>query len=138
VAASQVVRERSATVVNVGHSKVGGPTAALDAARVALAGGVGVMVGSVIGMGIATAMGLHLEAAVPRLAYPSSLMGPLKYRQQITDEQVEVVDGHVSVPPGAGLGVSVDEKVLHDLNSWALLTRGPTASAHSRRLLWLG
>jgi hypothetical protein len=32
-----------------------------------------VMVGSVIEMGIATAMGLHLAAAVPRLAYPSYL-----------------------------------------------------------------
>ena len=74
------------------------------------------MVGSVIEMGIATAMGLHLAAAVPRLAYPAYLMGPLKYRQQITDEQVEVIDGHIAVPRGAGLGVTVDEKVLHELD----------------------
>jgi muconate cycloisomerase len=97
--ASTVVRERSASVVNVGHSKLGGPTAALHAAQVAQAGGVGVMVGSVIDMGIATAMGLHLAAAVPRLAYPSYLMGPLKYRQQI-------IDGHIAVSRGAGLGVT--------------------------------
>jgi L-alanine-DL-glutamate epimerase-like enolase superfamily enzyme len=114
--ASTVARERSATVVNVGHSKLGGPTAALHAAQVARAAGVDVMVGSVIEMDIATAMGLHLAAVVPRLAYPSYLMGPLKNRQQITDEQVEVVGGHIAVPQGAGLGISVNEKVLRELD----------------------
>jgi muconate cycloisomerase len=114
--AATVVCDRSACVVNVGHLKLGGPTAALTAAQVARAGGMGVMVGSGIEMGIATAMGLHLAAAVPRLAYPSYLMGPLKYRQQITDEQVEVVDGHIAVPQGVGLGVSVDEEVLRRLD----------------------
>ena len=69
-------RERSATVINIGHSKLGGPTAALHAPQVAHANGIGVMVGSVIEMGIATAMGLHLAAAMPSLAYPSYLMGP--------------------------------------------------------------
>ena len=53
-----------------------------------------------IEMGIATAMALHLAAALPRLSYPSYLMGPLKYRQQITEQQVEVVDGCVAVPAG--------------------------------------
>lgn len=58
------------------------------------------MVGSVIEMCIATAMGLHLAAALPRLAYPSYLMSPLKYREQITAEQITVVDAHVAVPTG--------------------------------------
>ena len=114
--AMAVVRDRSATVVNVGHSKLGGPTAALQAAQAALAGGVGVMVGSVIEMGIATAMGLHLAAALRRLIYPSYLMGPLKYREQVTTEQVEVVAGHVAVPTDPGLGVTVDEAVLRELD----------------------
>ncbi len=51
--------------ITVGLSKLGGPTAALQAAQIAAVGGVGVMVGSVIEMGIATAMGLHLAAALP-------------------------------------------------------------------------
>ncbi|MDQ8708113.1 enolase C-terminal domain-like protein [Streptomyces sp. LHD-70] len=118
--AATVVRERSATVVNVGHSKLGGPTAALQAAQIAHASGVGLMVGSVIEMGVATAMGLHLAAALPQLAYPSYLMGPLKYRQQITDQQVEVVDGHIAVPEGPGLGFTVDEKELRRLDARTL------------------
>jgi L-alanine-DL-glutamate epimerase-like enolase superfamily enzyme len=115
--AARVVRERTATVVNVGMSKLGGPTAALQAAQVAAAGGVGVMVGSVIEMGIATAMGLHLAAALPHLAYPSYLMGPLKYREQITAQQITVVDAHIAVPTGPGLGIEVDEEALHRLDA---------------------
>jgi L-alanine-DL-glutamate epimerase-like enolase superfamily enzyme len=115
--AARVVRERTATVVNVGMSKLGGPTAALQAAQFAAAGGVGVMVGSVIEMGIATAMGLHLAAVLPHLAYPSYLMGPLKYREQITAEQITVVDAHVEVPSGPGLGIEVDEDALHHLDA---------------------
>jgi muconate cycloisomerase len=115
--AAAVVADRSATVLNVGHSKLGGPTAALHAAQIAHAAGVGVMVGSVIEMGIATAMGLHVAAALPRLSYPSYLMGPLKYRQQITEQQVEVVDGCVAVPAGPGIGFTVDERELRRLDA---------------------
>ncbi|MBO0805022.1 MAG: hypothetical protein J2P25_18350 [Nocardiopsaceae bacterium] len=115
--AAQVAASRSASVVNVGHSKLGGPTAAFHAAGVAAAHGLGVMVGSVIEMGIATAMGLHLAAALPRLACPCYLMGPLKYRERITTEQIEVIDGHVAVPAGPGLGVTVDERRLHALDA---------------------
>ena len=115
--AARVVRDRSATVINLGHSKLGGPSAALDAAKIAAASGVGVMVGSVIEMGLATAMGLHLAAALPQLAYPSYLMGPLKYRQQITEQQVEVIDGHIAVPDGPGLGFTVDQTELRKLDA---------------------
>ena len=117
--ASAVVREQTATVINVGLSKLGGPTAALQAAQIAAAAGVGVMVGSVIEMGIATAMGLHLAAALPRLAYPSYLMSPLKYRDQITAAPISVVDAHVAVPTGPGLGIDVDEEALRHLDARA-------------------
>jgi enolase-like protein len=115
--AASIVRAHTATVINVELSKLGGPTAALQAAQVAAAGGVGVMVGSVIEMGIATAMGLHLAAALPHLAYPSYLMSPLKYREQITAEQITVADAHVAVPTEPGLGIDVDEDALGHLDA---------------------
>jgi L-alanine-DL-glutamate epimerase-like enolase superfamily enzyme len=118
--AATVVRDRTATVINLGHSKLGGPSAAMHAGQIALGGGVDVMVGSVLEMGIATAMGLHLAAALPRLSYPSYLMGPLKYRQQLTDEQVEVVDSQIAIPQGPGLGVTVDEQHLRSLDARTL------------------
>jgi L-alanine-DL-glutamate epimerase-like enolase superfamily enzyme len=100
-------------------SKLGGPSAALQAAQLAAAAGLGVMVGSVIELGIATAMGLHLAAALPQLAYPSYLMGPLKYREQITTEQITVTDAHVAVPTGPGLGIDVAEDALRHLDARA-------------------
>lgn len=115
--AARVVAERSATVINLGHSKLGGPTAALQVAQLASANGVGVMVGSVIEMGIASAMGLHLAAALPRLSYPSYLMGPLKYAQQITDLQFEVVDSCIAIPQGPGLGFTIDQAELRRLDA---------------------
>jgi L-alanine-DL-glutamate epimerase-like enolase superfamily enzyme len=119
--AAAVVRERSATVVNLGHSKLGGPTAALQVAQIAHAAGIGLMVGSVIEMDIATAMGLHLAAVLPRLACPSYLMGPLKYREQLAEQTVEVVDGQIAIPDGPGLGIEVDESALRRLDARAQL-----------------
>jgi muconate cycloisomerase len=119
--AADVVRERSATVINLGHSKLGGPTAALQAAQIAQAAGVGLMVGSVIEMDIATAMGLHLAAVLPRLAYPSYLMGPLKYRERLTERTVEVSDGHIAIPDGPGLGIEIDPSALRRLDARARL-----------------
>src|SRR4051794_15101220 len=117
VDAASVAAARAATVVNVGHSKLGGPTAAFQAAQVATAHGLGVMVGSVIELGIATAVGLHLAAALPELSHPCYLVGPLKYHEQITAEQIEVVDSSVAVPTGPGLGITVDEAQLRDLDA---------------------
>jgi L-alanine-DL-glutamate epimerase-like enolase superfamily enzyme len=114
---ARVARDQTATIVNVGMSKLGGPTAGLQSAQIAGAAGLGVMVGSVIEMGIATAMGLHLAAALPHLAYPSYLMGPLKYREQITAQQISVVDAHIAVPTGPGLGIDVDEDALGHLDA---------------------
>ena len=115
--AARLAADRTATVINLGHSKLGGPTAARQAAQVADAAGLGLMVGSVIEMGIATAMGLHLAAALPRLAYPAYLMGPLKYRQVIATPQVEVIGSAIAVPTGPGLGVDVDEAALRRLDA---------------------
>ena len=44
-------------------------------------------------------------------------MGPLKYREQVTVEQIEVVGGHVAVPVGPGLGVTIDERYLRTLDA---------------------
>lgn len=101
-------RQRSARVVNIGLSKLGGPAAARDVATVAYAAGLTVMLGSVVELGIAATAGLHLAAALPALAYPSYLMGPLKYVEQITYPPMAPVDSRLEVPAGPGLGVEID------------------------------
>jgi hypothetical protein len=49
-------------------------------------------------------------------AYDATGAGPLKYREQITAEQIAVVDAHVAVPTGSGLGIEVDEDALRHLD----------------------
>jgi muconate cycloisomerase len=109
---SEVAHGKLAGCANVGLSKLGGITAAFDAATTARAGHLGVMVGSVVELGIATAAGLHLAAALPDLAYPSYLMSPLKYSRQITWPPVEPLDSALAVPTGPGLAVEVDEDAV--------------------------
>lgn len=115
--AAAVAADRRARLVNLGMSKLGGPTRAAQTATVATAAGLGVLVGSVIELGIATAAGLQLAATRPALPYPSYLMGPLKYVDQITSPVIEIVDGHVAVPTGPGLGVEIDHDAVRALDA---------------------
>ena len=78
--------------------------------------GLRIMVGSVLEMGIATAAGLHMAAAIPDLAYPSYLVGPLKYTQAVTWPAFGVTDGYTDVPTGPGLGVLVDTDAIEALD----------------------
>ena len=98
--------------VNLGVSKLGGPTRAMACATVCRAAGLGVFVGSVLELGIANAAGIQLAAAQPELAFPSYLVGPLKYLRDVVTTPLRVVDGRIPVPTGPGLGVDVDEAAL--------------------------
>ncbi len=98
--------------VNLGVSKLGGPTRAIECATVCRAAQLGVFVGSVLELGIANAAGIHVAAAQPALAFPSYLVGPLKYVRDVVVSPFQVIDGQISVPRGPGLGVEVDETAL--------------------------
>ena len=98
--------------VNLGISKLGGPTRAMACATVCHAAGLGVFVGSVLELGIANAAGIHVAAAQAALAFPSYLVGPLKYVRDVVAPPLRVVDGRIPVPTGPGLGVEVDESAL--------------------------
>lgn len=107
---------RAAAVATIGVCKLGGPAAALDTARTALAHGLSTMVGSVVELGIAAAVGAHVAACIPRLAYPSYLMGPRKYARQITGDGMPIQDGTLTIPTGPGLGVEIDEDAIDELD----------------------
>jgi muconate cycloisomerase len=107
-----VATSRAAGCVNVGVSKLGGILVALDAAAAARAAKLAVSVGSVVELGVATAAGLQVAAALPEVAYPSYLMGPRKYERQITWPPLEIADSRLAVSTGPGLGVEIDEEAV--------------------------
>jgi L-alanine-DL-glutamate epimerase-like enolase superfamily enzyme len=113
---ARIGRQRTARVINLGLSKLGGLLRAGECETVARSVGLGITVGSVLELGIASTAGLHLAAAVQDLTYPSYLIGPLKYERQITSPELRVEDGEVAVPTGPGLGVEVDVDLLAALD----------------------
>jgi L-alanine-DL-glutamate epimerase-like enolase superfamily enzyme len=114
---ARIGRERTARVINLGLSKLGGLLGARECATVAQSSGLKIAVGSVLELGVASAAGLHLSASLPELAAPSYLMGPLKYERQITTIPLEVRSGEMEVPSRPGLGIEVDEEFLDAADS---------------------
>lgn len=114
--AVHIARDRTAHLANVGMTKLGGPAAAHDVAAVAAAVHLPVLVGSVVELGIATAAGLQLAAALPELSLPAYLGGAAKYVRQVTSPLVADDRGFMRVPSGPGLGIEVDEEAVRDLD----------------------
>lgn len=112
----EISRRQTARVINLGLSKLGGLLSSRECATIARVSGLKVMVGSVLELGIATAGGLHLAASLPELPYPSYLVGPLKYEQDIVEPAISVKDGQIELPDGPGLGIEVDETILGRLD----------------------
>lgn len=123
-----VAQASAASVINIGLSKLGGLTPALDAARTARAFGLQVMVGGVVELGLANAAGLHLAALMPEVAAPAYLMGPLKYDRQITAPMIEPVDSTLAVPSAAGLGIEVDETAIKELDARRMQSTDPVGN----------
>jgi L-alanine-DL-glutamate epimerase-like enolase superfamily enzyme len=109
-------RDRTAHMVNVGMTKLGGPAAAYGAAMVAAACRLPVLLGSVVELGIATAAGLQLAAALPSLPAPAYLGGPAKYARQVTTTLAPDDRGFMRIPAGPGLGIEVDEDGVRELD----------------------
>lgn len=113
----RISRLQTANVINLGLSKLGGLLRARECEVIANASGLGLTIGSVLELGIATTAGLHLAAAAQQLAYPSYLEGPLKYEQEISVPALRVHEGSVAVPEGPGLGIDIDTDLLHALDA---------------------
>ena len=62
--------------------------------------------------GITIAASLHALAAVPHGEVFEYCMSDSPLRHDLTHEELTVVDGHVSVPEGPGLGVTVNEETV--------------------------
>lgn len=66
-----------------------------------------------------TAAHLHFWATCQSCIYPQEYFGedshPLREETPVLKTPIEVVDGHIEVPDGAGLGVEVDEDVVRKL-----------------------
>lgn len=108
--ALEIIRHRAADVVSLYPGKHGGMRATQEIARVAQAAGLPCTIGSNLEREVATAAMAHVTVATANLQcdrYPGDLIGPLYYRQCLTETPLEYCADRLKVPEGPGLGVNI-------------------------------
>ena len=64
---------------------------------------------------LGTVATLHFAAATPACRYAQEYsIEPYPFRDQLFEPRLEVVDGHMSVPQGPGLGVVLNERLIKE------------------------
>jgi len=103
---------RAADIITIYALKPGGVKKGYESIMLSAALGMECFIGSYLELGVGTAAGIHLSAAIPSLKYPCYMFGPLKYEFDVLKEDLEIKDGRVKVPDGPGLGIDIDEDRL--------------------------
>lgn len=111
-----LVRHEAVDVFNVSTVGCGGIYRAKKVIAVAEAAGLHALLGSTVELGVGTAAQLALAASSWRVDWPSDLIGPRMYTDDVLQEPWEWDDGHLRVPTGPGLGVTLDPGKLQSLH----------------------
>jgi muconate cycloisomerase len=92
---------------------VGGPMVSVfKQAAMAEAAGMPAWHGSGVGLGIAEASYVHISAACKAITLTSDICGETLRVDDLIAEPLQIADGHVAVPEGPGLGVTLDEAAV--------------------------
>ena len=86
----------------------GGIFRAKKVIAIAEAAGLNALLGSTVELGVGTAAQLALASSSWRVDWPSDLIGPLMYTDDVLNEPWEWDNGYLRVPTGPGLGVTLD------------------------------
>lgn len=107
----------SCRVINIKIGRVGGIDTALKIHNLCLEQGVPVWCGGMIELGISRAHNIAL-ASLPGFTIPGDISGSNRYwEEDIIDPEVKVINGHIEVPNGPGIGYKVNN---HRLNKKAV------------------
>lgn len=109
--AATAIRLGACEVINVKPSRVGGYLEARRIHDVAQAHGVPVWCGGMLETGIGRAANLAL-AALPGFVLPGDTSASDRYYARDLTPEFVLADGHLRVPTGPGIGVSVRPEVL--------------------------
>jgi len=110
-----VARLEAADAVNIYVGKAGGIWAALEAAEVAQATGLGATMGSNLELGVGHAAILQVLGASTGFdldTYAPDVAAPLYYAADLVEPGFSISDGKVPIPDGPGLGVKLNEEAL--------------------------
>ncbi len=92
---------------------IGGPMSLVyKQAALAEAAGMPAWHGSGVGLGISEASYVHVSAACKAITLTSDICGESLRVDDLITEPLVIAEGHVAVPEGPGLGVTLDEDAL--------------------------
>lgn len=113
-AATDALALGSASVINIKAGRVGGYLEAVQIHDLCRDAGVPVWCGGMLETGIGRAANAAL-AALPGFTLPGDISGADRfYHRDIVTEPARLESGHVRVPTGPGLGISIDQAVLDE------------------------
>jgi O-succinylbenzoate synthase len=98
-------------IINIKPARVGGYIESVKIHDVAQAAGIPVWCGGMLETGIGRAANLAL-AALPNFTLPGDTSASSRYFAQDTTEPFVIVDGHIDVPTGPGIGVDPIREVV--------------------------
>jgi o-succinylbenzoate synthase len=115
--AADAIALGATSIVNVKAGRVGGYLEARRVHDVCRANGVPVWCGGMLETGIGRAANAAL-AALPGFTLPGDVSASNRFwARDIVTEPIEVVDGHVAVPTGPGLGVELDHEFISSVTT---------------------
>jgi L-alanine-DL-glutamate epimerase-like enolase superfamily enzyme len=108
--ATALISREAVQVINCSTVGAGGIRRAREVLDFAHEAGVPCLLGSTVELGIGTAGQIHLAASHPAVTWPSDLVGPWLYTDEIVSEPFNgsFAGGCLPVPEGPGLGVALD------------------------------
>lgn len=113
-AAADAIALGATRVINIKAGRVGGYVEARRIHDIARANGVAVWCGGMLETGLGRAANAAL-AALPGFTLPGDVSASARFYARDITEPVELVDGHVMVPTGPGLGVEPVPEILDEV-----------------------
>ncbi|RKX35702.1 MAG: glucarate dehydratase [Verrucomicrobia bacterium] len=110
------VRLGSEDIILSDHHFWGGIRPCIELAKLCQVFGRGVSMHSNSHAGISLAAMVHLGSLIPNLDYALDTHYPWQSEEVISEGRLRFVDGHVAVPEGPGLGVTLDRDALARLH----------------------
>lgn len=115
--AIRLVKARAVDIFNISITVAGGIIGMRQLFDIATAANIECLVGTTQEMSVATAAQAHVGVSAPRLDYASDPVGPYLYEQDVVRERVRFAGGALHVPDGPGLGVDVDQRLIHAIQT---------------------
>ena len=123
-AAAQAIALKACSVVNIKPGRVGGYLEARRIHDIARANGLAVWCGGMLETGIGRAANVAL-AGLPGFVLPGDTSASDRYYRADITEPFVLVDGHVAIPAGPGIGVDPLPELLDDLTTQTEVWRAP-------------